>query len=68
MLVAKVFDSISSRMRTTLTFLFGTSMPTAAFPGIGASMRTPEAARFMAMSSARLVILLILTPAAGCNS
>ena len=43
-------------------------MPTAAFPGIGASIRTPDAARFMAISSARFVILLIFTPAAGCNS
>ena len=64
----KEFDSTRSRMRTTLIFLFGTSMPTAALPGMGASMRTPAAARFMAMSSLRLVILLIFTPGAGCSS
>ena len=61
-------ESISSRMETMLTTLFGTSIPTAALPGIGASIRTPLAARFRAISSDRLVILLILTPGAGCNS
>ena len=43
-------------------------MPTAALFGIGASIRTPAVARLRAISSARLVILLILTPALGCNS
>ena len=57
--------AISSRIFTVEVFRFGTSTPTAAFPGIGASMRTPVAARFMAMSSERFVILLILTPGAG---
>ena len=61
-------ESISSRMETMLTTLFGTSIPTAALPGIGASMRTPLAARLRAISSERLVILLILTPGAGCSS
>ena len=55
-------------MLTALACLLGTSMPTAALPGIGASMRTPAAARLRAMSSARPVIRLILTPAAGCSS
>ena len=31
-------------------------------------MRTPAVARFSAMSSARLVMRLILTPAWGCSS
>ena len=66
--VWKALDWIRSRIRTVLRFLLGTSMPTAAFPGMGASMRTPVAARFRARSSERLVILLIFTPAAGCIS
>ena len=41
------------------TILFGISTPTAAFPGIGASILTPKAAKFSAISSAKLVILLI---------
>ena len=61
-------ESISSRIETMLTTLFGTSMPTAALPGIGASILTPFAARLRAISSERLVILLILTPGAGCSS
>ena len=61
-------ESMISRIETVLTTLLGTSMPTAGLLGMGASMRTPEAARFKAMSSARLVILLILTPADGCSS
>ncbi len=60
--------SISSRMRTTVFFLLGTSMPTAALPGMGASILMPDVARFIERSSDRLVILLILTPEAGCNS
>ena len=54
-----------SRMETALTTLLGTSMPTAALLGIGASMRTPAEARLRAMSSASPVIRLILTPADG---
>jgi len=57
--------SISSRIETIDTTLLGTSIPTAALPGIGASILTPLAARLRAISSARLVILLILTPGAG---
>src|SRR5690554_4199465 len=40
----------------------------AAFPGIGASILTPGLARFRAISSDKLTILLTLTPGAGCNS
>ena len=55
-------------MPTISLWAFATSMPTAGFPGMGASIRTPPAARFRAMSSARLVILAIFTPAEGCTS
>ena len=61
-------ESISSRMVTMPITLFGTSIPIAALPGIGASILTPSAARFSAISSERFVILLIFTPAAGCSS
>jgi dipicolinate synthase subunit B len=37
----------------------------AAFPGMGASIRTAGAARLRAISSASLIILLTLTPGAG---
>ena len=59
------FDSKMERIFTDEDDLFGTSIPTAALFGIGASIRTPLAARFKAISSARFVILLILTPASG---
>ena len=61
-------ESIISRIVTISTCLFGTSMPTAALLGIGASIRTPAAAKFKAISSARPVIRLIFTPAEGCSS
>jgi hypothetical protein len=43
-------------------------MPTAAFPGMGATMRTRSASSAMARSSARLTILLSRVPGAGANS
>ena len=46
----------------------GISMPTAGFPGIGASMRTPADAMFSAMSSTRLRMRETFTPGAGCSS
>ncbi|KAF5028243.1 hypothetical protein DSECCO2_661100 [anaerobic digester metagenome] len=58
-------ESTTSRRVTGVTLRFGTSMPTASLFGIGASIRTPAEARFSAISSARLVILEILTPAEG---
>ncbi len=61
----KLLLSTSSRMRTMVVLLFGTSIPTAALPGMGASMRMPAVARFMERSSERLVMRLIFTPAAG---
>ena len=61
-------DSSIPRTPTTALALFGTSIPTAALFGIGASILTPAVARFKAISSARFVSLLIFTPAEGCNS
>ena len=40
-------------------------MPTACFPGIGASILMLSAAKFSAISSAKFAILLTLTPSAG---
>ena len=60
--------SSKSRSITAEFSLFGTSIPTAAFPGIGASIRMSAAARFSLISSARPTILLTLTPISGCNS
>ena len=48
--------------------MFGTSIPTACFPGIGASILIVSAAKFNAMSSAKFAILLTLTPSAGFSS
>ena len=46
----------------------GTSIPTAALPGIGASILIDFAAKFNAISSARLTILLTFTPVLGVSS
>ncbi len=61
-------ESISSRTRTVAGLSFSTSIPTAALPGIGASILIDFALRFKAISSTRLVILDTLTPVAGCTS
>ena len=61
-------DSSMPRTPTTALALFGTSIPTAALLGMGASILTPAVARFRAISSAKFVILLIFTPAQGCSS
>ena len=45
--------------------LFGTSIPTAAFPGIGASIRISVTARFILISSARFVIFETFVPISG---
>ncbi len=59
----------SSSRRTTGEFsLFGTSMPTAAFPGIGASIRISVAARFSLISSESFVIWFTFTPCSSFNS
>ena len=61
-LVVNSLDSITSRIRTAVTALLGTSMPTAEIlPGMGA-IRTPVAPSASAISSLRLVSLLSLTP------
>ena len=57
-----------SRNETTARRRLGTSMPTACFPGIGATIRTRDAASRSAMLSARLTMREILTPGAGNNS
>ena len=59
------FDSIRSRNATVTFSLFGTSIPTAAFPGIGASIRMSAAARLSLISSASPTILLTFTPISG---
>ena len=48
--------------------MFGISIPTACFPGIGASIRILSAAKLSAISSAKFAILLTRTPSAGFNS
>ena len=48
--------------------MLGISIPTACLPGIGASILIDSAARLSAISSARLAILLTLTPSAGLSS
>ena len=62
---SKAGVSMISRRPTITLSSFGTSMPTAAFPGIGASIRISEVARFKARSSAKLTILLTFTPGSG---
>ena len=60
--------SITSLKCTDSFSLFGTSIPTACLPGIGASILIVSAAKFNAISSARFVILEMRTPAAGLSS
>ena len=61
-------ESNTSLKNTGDCFLFGTSIPIAAFPGIGASILTPFAAKPKAMSSCKLTIFETLTPGLGCIS
>ena len=60
--------SNNSRRETMLFSLFGTSIPIAAFPGIGASIRISVAARLSLISSVKPTILLTFTPISGCSS
>ena len=61
--------SISSLRLTVSLNVFGTSMPTAFLPIMGASILTPPcAARHSAMSLSSVVILFIFTPTSGLNS
>ena len=57
-----------SRSVTISLLVLGTSIPTTDFPGTGASIRTPIAARFSAISSSSPLIFETLTPAPGCIS
>ena len=61
-------DSTKSRNITGILSLFGTSIPMAALPGIGASIRISAAARFILISSDKFTILLTFTPISGWNS
>ena len=65
---SKGSDSRSSRKRTEEAVLLGTSIPIAAFPGIGASIRISDAARLSWMSSCSDRILLTFTPISGVSS
>ena len=53
-------DEIISLKCTTSFSTFGISIPTACFPGIGASILILSAAKFSAISSAKFAILLLL--------
>ncbi len=57
-----------SRRATAMVSLLGTSMPMAAFPGIGASILMSVAARCILISSDRPTILETFTPCSGCSS
>ena len=57
--------SMISRSVTMLIFSFSTSIPTAALPGIGASILMLFALKLSAISSARALILFTLTPVLG---
>ena len=61
-------DSMISLTRTMLRTLFGISMPTVPWPGIGAIILTFSARMPRAMSSSRLAILFSRTPVSGRTS
>ena len=69
-----IFDSwnfLEFRMEnidTMLGFALGTSMPIVPFPGIGAMILIPMAARLRAISSSRFFILDMRMPCAGVIS
>ena len=66
--LANSVESITSRRETVVTARFGTSMPTTEiFPGT-AAMRTPDAPRLRAISSAQPVILFSRTPLSSSTS
>ena len=64
----KLTELITERIGTMAAFLLGTSIPTVPFPGIGAMIRIPKAAKDRAISSSKLFILEIRTPGAGVIS
>ncbi len=55
-------------MLTTVLRTFGTSIPMVPFPGMGAMIRMPSAARLNAISSSRFLMRLMRTPGAGTIS
>ena len=66
--VAKLVSCRISFRYTISRDLFGTSTPTTALPGIGATMRTACASSAIARSFSRLAILPVRVPGAGANS
>ena len=64
----KLTELMTDRIGTMAGCLLGTSIPTVPFPGIGAMIRIPKAAKESAMSSSKLLILEIRTPGAGAIS
>ena len=61
-------DEMTDFIETIVGLLFGTSIPTVPFPGIGAIILIPSAERDRAISSSKFLILEILIPAAGTIS
>ena len=61
-------DCINSFICTGVFSTFGISIPTALFPGIGASIRRSVAANAILISFAKLLILLTRTPSSGLIS
>ncbi|MNY44349.1 hypothetical protein D3C86_1793720 [compost metagenome] len=55
-------------METISGLLFGTSIPIVPFPGIGAIIRIPKAAKLKAISSSKFLIFEIRTPGLGMIS
>ena len=65
---SKALEATTSLNFTISRTALGTSIPMAALPGIGATMRMLVARRASARSSDRFATLLILTPGAGSYS
>ena len=61
-------EDITDFIDTIVGLLFGTSIPTVPFPGIGAIILIPSAESDKAISSSKFLILEILIPAAGTIS
>ena len=65
---SNALEAMTSLNRTTCRLVFGTSIPIAALPGMGATIRILIARMASARSSVRVTILLIFTPGAGSYS
>ena len=61
-------EAISFFIETIWGLELGTSIPIVPFPGIGAMILIPKAAKLSAISSSKFLILLIRTPGAGMIS